>query len=87
MPRYDYECAACGRFEVQQHMTDATLTTCPTCGGPVEKQYSVPAIRFVGGGWPGRDGKAQERVRKSESAIEHIPAQIGSAERGKHALR
>ena len=31
MPTYDYECARCGVMEIQQRMSDATLTACPTC--------------------------------------------------------
>lgn len=32
MPTYDYECSACGTFEVFQSITAPTLTQCPRCG-------------------------------------------------------
>ncbi len=49
MPIYEYEpdgegCAHCrGRFEVIQMMSEAALTTCPKCGGPVHRVLSVTA--------------------------------------------
>ena len=51
MPLYEYQCARCGRFEVIQRFADAALTTCPTCGGEVQKLLSAPAIQFKGSGW------------------------------------
>jgi predicted nucleic acid-binding Zn ribbon protein len=34
-----------------QKFSDPPLTACPTCGGPVEKLLSAPAIQFKGTGW------------------------------------
>lgn len=52
MPLYEYQCQACGhRFEKIQKFSDAPLTTCPACGGAVEKLLSSPAIQFKGSGW------------------------------------
>jgi putative FmdB family regulatory protein len=53
MPLYEYECENEGgkRFEVIQKFSDATLTTCPDCGGPVRRLISSPAIQFKGTGW------------------------------------
>lgn len=52
MPLYEYLCGSCGhRFERIQKFSDAPLTECPSCGGPVEKQVSSPAIQFKGSGW------------------------------------
>jgi putative FmdB family regulatory protein len=52
MPLYEYQCEACGhRFEVIQKFSDAPLTQCPTCAGPVAKLLSSPAIQFKGSGW------------------------------------
>lgn len=52
MPLYEYECGACGsRFERIQKFSDALLTTCPSCGGEVQKLFSSPAIQFKGTGW------------------------------------
>src|SRR5215472_8608605 len=52
MPLYEYECQVEGnRFEVIQKFSDAPLTVCPTCGGPVRRLISSPAIQFKGSGW------------------------------------
>jgi putative FmdB family regulatory protein len=53
MPLYEYECAAENgrRFEVIQKFSDEPVTVCPTCGGPVRKLISSPAIQFKGSGF------------------------------------
>jgi putative FmdB family regulatory protein len=52
MPLYEYQCQACGhRFEKIQKFSDAPLTSCPACGGVVDKLLSSPAIQFKGSGW------------------------------------
>ena len=52
MPLYEYECESCGRrFEVIQKFSEQLASECPTCGGPVHKLLSSPAIQFKGSGW------------------------------------
>jgi putative FmdB family regulatory protein len=52
MPLYEYQCDSCGhRFEVIQKFSDPAIETCPSCGGPVKKLFSSPAIQFKGSGW------------------------------------
>jgi putative FmdB family regulatory protein len=51
LPLYEYECPKDGTFERVQKFSDPPLTACPTCGGPVEKLLSAPAIQFKGTGW------------------------------------
>ena len=51
MPLYEYECPKDGTFEQMQKFSDPPLAACPTCGGPVEKLLSAPAIQFKGTGW------------------------------------
>jgi len=52
MPLYEYECEKDGyRFEVIQKFSDAPVTTCTQCGGPVRRLLSSPAIQFKGSGW------------------------------------
>jgi putative FmdB family regulatory protein len=52
MPLYEYECESCGhRFERIQKVSDPPPAACPTCGGPVHKLMSSPAIQFKGSGW------------------------------------
>jgi putative FmdB family regulatory protein len=52
MPLYEYECKQCHRHtEKIQKFSDAEITICPHCGGPLERVISAPAIAFKGGGW------------------------------------
>ena len=52
MPLYEYECTACHkRTEKIQKFSDPEITTCPKCGGVLERVLSAPAISFKGGGW------------------------------------
>jgi putative FmdB family regulatory protein len=51
LPLYEYECPKDGVFEQVRKFSDPPLTACPTCGGPIEKLPSAPAIQFKGTGW------------------------------------
>ena len=53
MPLYEYECEAESgrRFEIIQKFSDEILKVCPTCGGPVRRLISSPAIQFKGSGF------------------------------------
>ena len=52
MPLYEYECESCAkRFERIQKFSDPPADTCPSCGSPVRKLLSSPAIQFKGSGW------------------------------------
>lgn len=52
MPIYEYKCGSCGNVvEVIQKMSDARLTTCETCSGPLEKLLSRTSFQLSGGGW------------------------------------
>ncbi|RME40832.1 MAG: zinc ribbon domain-containing protein [Deltaproteobacteria bacterium] len=65
MPLYEYRCDSCGNeFEVRQKFSDAPLTECKSCGGPVRKLISRSGFALKGGGWyaegysSGGNGKA-----------------------------
>jgi putative FmdB family regulatory protein len=52
MPIYEYECTKCGcRTEAVQKIGDPPLKKCKSCGGPLKKVLSSPAIHFKGSGW------------------------------------
>jgi putative FmdB family regulatory protein len=52
MPMYEYECGECHRrTEKIQKFSDAPLTVCPHCGGPLERTITAAAFSFAGGGW------------------------------------
>lgn len=52
MPMYEYKCEECGLvFEARQKFSDAPLTECRECGGPVGKLISQTAFSLKGDGW------------------------------------
>jgi len=52
MPLYEYRCDACSKtFEARQKFSDAPLSECRFCGGPVQKQISQTGFALKGGGW------------------------------------
>ena len=58
MPKYEYACKSCGEhLEVVQSFTDAPLTECPACRGPLRKVFSAPAITFKGSGFYRTDNR------------------------------
>ncbi len=86
MPLYEYECPNDGVFEKMQKFSDPPLTHCPTCGAPVEKLLSAPAIQFKGTGWYVTDyarksGGEREKASSSEKR-ESTPAKGSSADAG-----
>lgn len=52
MPVYEYRCTSCDNaFELRQKFSDPPATSCPSCGGVVEKMISQAAFALKGGGW------------------------------------
>jgi putative FmdB family regulatory protein len=51
MPTYQYRCQSCGDYEVSQRITEAALSSCSTCGKPVERLISAAAFVLKGSGW------------------------------------
>jgi putative FmdB family regulatory protein len=67
MPLYEYECKLCHKHtEKIQKFSDVEITTCPHCGGPLERVISAPAISFKGGGWF-KDGYGNAKPAASSS--------------------
>ena len=77
MPVYEYECPACEKvIEVQQRMSDAPLSNCPDCDGPVKKLMSMSSFQLKGGGWYA-DGYASSST--SPSTASASPCQSGGS--------
>lgn len=75
MPTYEYACSTCDvTHEVQQKMTDPTLTECPACGQPtLRKLFSGVGIHFKGSGFYRTDS------RDSKSAAAPAASTSGSS--------
>ena len=78
MPTYQYACRACDhRFEAVQSFTDASLTECPACSGPLRKVFSAVGIVFKGSGFyrtDSRSGGVASESPKSDSKTESSSA-------------
>jgi putative FmdB family regulatory protein len=60
MPTYEYACTECGdRTEVVRSISDAPLTTCTVCGGPLRKVFSPVGIVFKGSGFYRTDSRGK----------------------------
>ena len=73
MPTYEYACSSCDTtHEVQQKMTDPTLTDCPSCGeSGLRKLFSGVGIHFKGSGFyrtDSRDTKSSSSTTSSGSS-------------------
>src|SRR5947199_9893761 len=68
MPTYEYLCKSCGqRLEVQQRFTDAPLTGCPSCEGPLRKVFGNVGISFKGSGFYKTDSRSGSSKSSSSS--------------------
>jgi putative FmdB family regulatory protein len=79
MPLYEYLCETCGRFELIRKFSDEPLQSCPTCGKPVEKLLSSPAIQFKGTGWYVTDYAGKTGTGKPGSAKKDAPQESGGS--------
>ena len=59
MPIYEYRCPSCGfQKEHLQKMSDAPLSTCPSCGAEgYAKLLSAAGFQLKGSGWYATDFK------------------------------
>jgi putative FmdB family regulatory protein len=68
VPTYQYACRACDhRFEAVQSFTDASLTECPACSGPLRKVFNSVGIVFKGSGFYRTDSRSGGGGVASES--------------------
>jgi putative FmdB family regulatory protein len=51
MPIYEYRCDNGHLFEVMQRMSEDPLTSCLTCGAPVQRVFHPVAVHFKGSGF------------------------------------
>ena len=61
MPTYEYACTTCDHtFEQVQSFSDASLTSCPECGGALRKLYGAVGVVFKGSGFYRTDSRKAE---------------------------
>ncbi|HWD06867.1 MAG TPA: FmdB family zinc ribbon protein [Amycolatopsis sp.] len=66
MPTYQYACKECDhRFEAVQSFSDASLTVCPQCSGPLRKVFSSVGVVFKGSGFYRNDSRDSNKSSTS----------------------
>ena len=68
MPIYEYRCENGHLFEVMQKITEDPVTTCETCGAPVQRVFHPIAVHFKGSGFYNTDYGTSKRKRETEKA-------------------
>ena len=82
MPTYEYHCDGCGRdFEVKQRISEAPLTACDVCGGPVRRLISPAPFILKGEGWYVTDYPSASRKKAMESEKGGDKAAAASSEK------
>ena len=62
MPLYEYKCEKCRKVhEIMQKFSDAPVSECPDCQGPVEKLISRSSFALKGSGWYTTDYKKKSQ--------------------------
>lgn len=66
MPTYQYRCSVCSQdVEAVQAFSDAPLTDCPACSGPLRKVFSAVGVVFKGSGFYRNDSRAAAKTSTS----------------------
>jgi putative FmdB family regulatory protein len=68
MPIYEYRCENGHLFEVMQKIADAPVTTCETCGAPVQRVFHPIAVHFKGSGFYNTDYGTAKRKREQDAS-------------------
>ncbi|MFD4252756.1 MULTISPECIES: FmdB family zinc ribbon protein [Amycolatopsis] len=81
MPTYQYACKECGhRFEAVQSFSDASLTECPECTGPLRKLYGAVGVIFKGSGFYRTDSRSSSSSSSSKSSTSSSSSSSTSSE-------
>ncbi len=78
MPLYEYQCESClKKTEVIQSFSEPPLSVCESCGGPLKRLLSPPAVQFKGSGWyvsdygrKGGESKSAEATKPEKESKE-----------------
>src|SRR3954464_9990542 len=68
MPIYEYRCENGHLFEVMQEITEDPVTSCETCGAPVQRVFHPIAVHFKGSGFYNTDSGTARRKRETEAS-------------------
>ncbi len=75
MPTYQYACKECDHgFEAVQSFSDASLTVCPQCSGPLRKVFSAVGVVFKGSGFYRTDSRDSKSGSTTPSSATSTPS-------------
>ena len=58
MPTYSFRCTECDNaFDIQQALSDDSLTECPSCKGKLRKLFNTVGVTFNGSGFYRTDSR------------------------------
>ncbi|MEV7550547.1 FmdB family zinc ribbon protein [Amycolatopsis sp. NPDC089917] len=81
MPTYQYACKECDHaFEAVQSFSDASLTVCPQCSGPLRKVFSSVGVVFKGSGFYRNDSRDSKANTTSSSSSKNESKSEGKTE-------
>jgi len=82
MPIYAYRCSACGHAkDVLQKLSDAPLSTCPSCGAEAfSKQVTAAGFQLKGSGWYATDFKGSAAAPAAGAAASESKTQAPKTE-------
>jgi len=57
MPSYEFSCDACGTYKILEAsvFVDLPAPNCDTCSQSMRRIFSVPPVKFLGGGFYSTD--------------------------------
>jgi putative FmdB family regulatory protein len=59
VPTYSYRCTECDNaFDIQQALSDDSLTECPSCKGKLRKLFNMVGVTFNGSGFYRTDSRS-----------------------------
>ena len=68
MPIYEYRCENGHHFDVMQKIADPPVTTCESCGAPVQRVFHPVAVHFKGSGFYNTDYGTAKRKRELDTS-------------------
>ncbi len=66
MPTYEYRCENGHNFDVMQRMAEDPVSTCTTCGAPVQRVFHPIAVHFKGSGFYNTDYGTRKRAQEQK---------------------
>ncbi|MDH6532461.1 putative FmdB family regulatory protein [Aurantimicrobium minutum] len=75
MPTYSYRCTQCeNAFDIQQALSDESLTECHECHGKLRKVFNMVGVTFNGSGFYRTDSRSDSRKESGSSSSAPTPS-------------